>query len=82
MCTGYRIFIDKDKVSESSRKIVQTGKKIQPRNPGKGVHRQEGAAEHPRDGDGLPGSVADPNPDPPVPRVFGPPGSGSGSFYH
>jgi hypothetical protein len=29
------------------------------------------------------GSVADPdpNPDPPDPRVFGPPGSGSGSFY-
>jgi hypothetical protein len=36
-------------------------------------------------------SVADPNPDPPDPRVFGPPGSGSGSiskrygsgsFYH
>ncbi len=27
-------------------------------------------------------SVADPNPDPPNPRVFGPPGSGSGSFYH
>ncbi len=37
----------------------------------------------------LPGSVADPNPDPPDPHVFGPPGSGSisqrygsGSFYH
>ncbi len=35
------------------------------------------------------GSVADPNPDPPDPHVFGPPGSGStsqmcgsGSFYH
>ncbi len=29
-------------------------------------------------------SVADPNPDldPPDPHVFGPPGSGSGSFYH
>jgi hypothetical protein len=26
--------------------------------------------------------VADPNPDPPDPHVFGPPGSGSGSFYH
>ena len=25
-------------------------------------------------------SVADPNPDPPDPRVFGPPGSGSGSI--
>jgi hypothetical protein len=27
-------------------------------------------------------SVANPDPDPPDPRVFGPPGSGSGSFYH
>jgi hypothetical protein len=31
-------------------------------------------------------SIADPDPnpdpDPPDPRVFGPPGSGSGSFYH
>jgi hypothetical protein len=27
----------------------------------------------------LAGSVADPNPDP---HVFGPPGSGSGSFYY
>ncbi len=27
-------------------------------------------------------SVADPNPDPPDPHVFGPPGSGSGSFCH
>ncbi len=27
-------------------------------------------------------SVADPNPDPPDPCVFGSPGSGSGSFYH
>jgi hypothetical protein len=27
-------------------------------------------------------SVADPDPDPPDPHVFGPPGSGSGSFYH
>ena len=25
---------------------------------------------------------ADPDPDPPDPHVFGPPGSGSGSFYH
>ncbi len=38
---------------------------------------------------GLVSSVADPNPDPPDPHVFGPPGSGSisqrygsGSFYH
>ncbi len=34
----------------------------------------------------LRGSVADPDPnpdpDPPDPRVFGPSGSGSGSFYH
>ncbi len=32
----------------------------------------------------LSGSVADqdPNPDPSDPCVFGPPGSGSGSFYH
>jgi hypothetical protein len=29
------------------------------------------------------GSVADPDPNPdPDPLVFGPPGSGSGSFYH
>ncbi len=27
-------------------------------------------------------SVADPDPDPPDPHVFGPPGSGSGSFDH
>jgi hypothetical protein len=27
-------------------------------------------------------SVADPDPNPPDPRVFGPPGSGSGSFYY
>ncbi len=33
---------------------------------------------------GPPTSVADPdpNPDPPDPQVFGPTGSGSGSFYH
>ena len=37
----------------------------------------------------LKGSVAEPDPDPPDPHVFGPPGSGStsqrygsGSFYH
>jgi len=47
----------------------------------------------PRPSGRPPGSVADPNPDPPDPRVFGPPGSGSisqrygpgsgsGFFYH
>ena len=34
-----------------------------------------------KEGEGI--SVADPDPNPdPDPRVFGPPGSGSGSFYH
>jgi hypothetical protein len=34
------------------------------------------------DPDPNPNPDPNPDPDPPVPRVFGPPGSGSGSFYH